>query len=71
MVSDHLSWSPNLKAEELPFNDSFPNDKLFVLVIKDTPWYADFVNYLDVEVLPLDLNYERRKKFFSNMKHYY
>lgn len=46
MVTGHLSRLANIRKEELLLEDSFPNDKLFVLIHKETLWYDEFVNYL-------------------------
>ena len=35
-----------------------------------TPWYADFVNYLVSEIIPPDLTYHKRRKFFADVKYY-
>lgn len=33
-------------------------------------WYANFVNYLAIEVLPLDLSSRQRKMFLHDIKSY-
>ena len=34
------------------------------------PWYADIANYLAKDIIPPEMNYEQRKRFFSTIKHY-
>lgn len=64
VVADHFSRLIDLKAGELPIDDFFPNDKLFLLVGKETRWYANYVNYLVAGVLPLDIDYQCKSNFF-------
>lgn len=70
MVGDHFSKLTELKREETPLDDSFPYDKLFALVRKETPWHADYVNYLVTRVLTPDMNYQRKNNFFFDLKDY-
>ena len=52
VVADHLSrLVPKSTSNGLPINDTFPDEKLFTLV--HCPWYADIVNYLVTEQIPL------------------
>jgi len=72
VVADHLSrLGPGATpSEELPIDDSFPDEQLFVISQQATPWYADLVNFKVHGVLPPELSYQQRKKFFADAKYY-
>ena len=77
MAADHLSRLENPHLDELKENDiddSFPREKLFMvcqLMGMETPWFADIANYLVAGVIPNDLDYHARRKFFLDLKHHY
>ncbi|GJU19933.1 reverse transcriptase domain-containing protein [Tanacetum coccineum] len=59
---------------ERKFTDEFSNEHLMALKSKsnnDEPWYADFVNYIFGKVVPLNWTFEKRKRFFSQVKTYF
>ncbi|GJX43717.1 reverse transcriptase domain-containing protein [Tanacetum coccineum] len=73
VIADHLSRleKPNLNDEKI--NDEFPDE--FLMSIKtdeeESPWFADFANYLVRGILRNGLTYAQRYKFFSELKHYF
>ena len=73
LAADHLSRLENLEVEashEDTFNDNFPDEQLYAIEVGNSPWYADFANYLAANVIPSDLSYQQKKKFFSDIKNY-
>ena len=73
LVADHLSRLEQRERGDnvmVSITEEFPNEKLLALQTCDAPWYADFVNYLVSAVVPSNLSYQQKKKFFSDVKYY-
>ena len=70
VVADHLSRLelPD-RGSELQIDDYFRGE--YLMQVLSLPWFADFVNYLVCGVFPPDITYQQRKKFLSDVKHYY
>ncbi|KAJ9544480.1 hypothetical protein OSB04_024187 [Centaurea solstitialis] len=71
-VADHLSRlelgsSPSFP----PINDSLPDDQLLSVSSSDSPWYADFVNFLACGIVPHDLSSHQRKNFLHDVRYYF
>ena len=68
---DHLSRLEG-PISEVQINDNFPDEQLLaVSEVSLVPWFADYVNYLVAKVIPPEFTYQQKKKFFSELKHYY
>ena len=49
----------------------FSDESLFAIQVHlDTPWFADFTNYLVAKVLSKGIMYQQKKKFFADLKYY-
>ncbi|CAL1388775.1 unnamed protein product [Linum trigynum] len=75
VAADHLSWleaSPVDNFEE-EIDDSFPGERLLAMTLVDSvaPWYSDFANYLVGKQLPKGMATHAKRKFFSDLKHYF
>ncbi|GJX43957.1 reverse transcriptase domain-containing protein [Tanacetum coccineum] len=65
-------WRNIRKQKEIA--DKFSDEHLMELKSKfkdDEPWYADFVNYIVGKVVPPNWTFEKRKRFFSQVKTYF
>ena len=74
LVADHLSRLENLDLEALvegSIIEEFPIEYLYSIKINSTSWYANFANFLASDILPLNFSYQQKKKFFSDVKHYW
>ncbi|XP_039121508.1 uncharacterized protein LOC120258213 [Dioscorea cayenensis subsp. rotundata] len=77
LAADHLSRlvTPSESTNErMEINDGFPDEQLFsirVLQEEETPWFADYANYLAAGTRPVGLTYQQKKKFYSDLKYYF
>jgi hypothetical protein len=76
VVADHLSRleQPD-DVLEGDINEVFPDEQLLqilqLLQVSALPWYADHVNYLASGIIPPELSFQQRKRFFADIKHYF
>jgi hypothetical protein len=71
-VADHLSRLENSaqnKDDKILINECFPDEQL-LLIKQETPWYADYVNFIVSKVFPPDLTSQQKKKFLHDVKFY-
>ena len=75
MVADHLSRLeiPEIvQKHHLKIDDTFPDKQIRALSHAETsPWFADIANYLSTGIIPPDLTYQQKKRFFAKVKHYF
>ena len=67
-VIDHLSSLVHVE-DELHLQETFPNEQLFYTSVT-LPWYANIVNYLVTNMLPLGLSKAQRDKIKSDAKYF-
>ena len=70
VVADHLSRLDNSEVtkKEKAIMVEFLDEKLFA--IGERPWFADMANFKAGNIVPDDLEYHQRKKFFKDANHY-
>ncbi|GKE55549.1 reverse transcriptase domain-containing protein, partial [Tanacetum coccineum] len=72
VAADHLSRIENDKSsDDNDVDDNFPGENLMEINTKDEPWFADFAKNLVAEVIPKGITYQQKRKFFSDLKHYF
>ncbi|GJU72225.1 reverse transcriptase domain-containing protein [Tanacetum coccineum] len=72
VVADHLSWIENDEtSDDIDVDDNFPRETLMEITTNNTPWFADFANYLVGDIIPKGITYQQKNKFFSNLKNYF
>ncbi|GJU29735.1 reverse transcriptase domain-containing protein [Tanacetum coccineum] len=58
-------------SDDSEADDNFLGETLMEINTKDEPWFADFANYFVVDIIPKEMAYQQKNKFFSNLKHYF
>ena len=71
MIADHLSRveKTTVKGKGTELTENFPDEQLLQLSFQ-SPWYADIVNFLAYEVMPLEFSYQQRKKLRIDSRFY-
>ncbi|XP_070042889.1 uncharacterized protein [Nicotiana tomentosiformis] len=72
-VADHLS---RLEEEGRPHDgleiiDSFPDEQLLAISMKEVPWFADLENFLMCGIIPDEFSSNQRKKLKRDCQYYY
>ena len=71
-IANNLSRLENVLDDPLPIDDSFPNEQLVVInASRNTPWYADYENYIFSKFIPPSFTYQQKKKFFLDLRHHF
>ena len=72
-VADNLSRLENIAYDPVPINDSFPNEQLASVRVssRDSPWYADYANFIASKYLAPTFSAQQRRKFFYYLRHYF
>src|SRR4051812_7908308 len=72
-VANYLSRMEDISHDPIPVNDSFPDEQLAVVKVQShsDPWLADYANFIVAKFLPPGLTFQQRKKFFTDLRHYF
>jgi hypothetical protein len=69
----HLSRLENISFDPVPVNDSFPNEQLAAIKVtsQESPWYADYANFIVSKYLPPTFTAQQRRKLFYDLRSYF
>ncbi|KAK4724035.1 hypothetical protein R3W88_026814 [Solanum pinnatisectum] len=72
-VADKLSRLEGKENDvpEVDIDHSFPDEQMFAITIKQTPWYADFTNYIVCGLMTDEMNFYQQKRFMFDVKKYF
>ena len=71
VIVDHLSRLERIAGTQkgTKIAEIFPDEQLLMLLVQ-TPWYADNVNYLACGVMPFEFIYQQRRKLRTDCRLY-
>ena len=71
VIADHLSRLEKTTEEEKGSEivENFPNEQLFLLLVQ-TPWYVDIVNYLACGIMPYEFSSQQKTKLRTDSRFY-
>jgi hypothetical protein len=65
-VVDHLSRiTVDFTEEAVPISETFPDEQLMQIAHTHSPWFADIVNYLVIDQMPLHWGRQDKSKLMS------
>ena len=74
-VADHLyrleDEAMRGLEDKTDIDDTFPDEHVLAASEDLIPWFADFANYLDSDIIPPDLSFHQRKKLMYNVKKFF
>ncbi|XP_076881116.1 uncharacterized protein LOC143529155 [Bidens hawaiensis] len=69
----HLECSASSEQVGVHINENFPHEFLMHIETRDEdhPWFEDIANFLASGIVLKGLTHQQKKKFFSDVKHYF
>jgi hypothetical protein len=72
VVADHLSrLTVDITKDTTPISKTFPDEQLMHIVHNPAPWFANIVNYLVTNQMPLHWGQQAKLKFLSMVKTFF
>jgi hypothetical protein len=69
VVANHLSrLTMDFTEDATPISETFPDEQLMHIAHNPAPWFADIVNYLVTDQMPLHWRQQDKLKFLSKVK---
>ena len=69
---ERLEIPETVQKHHLHIDDTFPYDLILASShAKTAPRFVDIANYLSICIIPHDLTYQQRKRFYVEVKHYF